>query len=195
VSKRPGKRPPRPRSGRQLTPQQEQFCDEYFRSPSATQAAVRAGYEPGSAKQSAYKLLHTPKVKARLAAIAATLEQEVGITQRRLEREVEALAFSDLRDVVAVDTEGAVTVLASEHWSPAAAAAVKKVRQRRRESTDKEGLVTATIELEIELHPKLPAGELLGRLRKWLRTDTPFGGGQDGGGRVIPAVALPALAE
>ncbi len=194
MSKRPGKRRPGPRRARQLTPQQEQFCDEYFRAPSAAQAAVRAGYAPANARQAAHKLTHTAHVAARLTVLAAELDKRDAIGQPRLEREVEAVGFSDLRDLAAFDGEGGLTLVPSADWTPAAAAAVKKIRQRRREFTNKDGETTATSELEVELHPKLQGLELLGRLRKFLRTDTPFGGG-DGAGRIIPAVALPPLAE
>ena len=194
MSKRPGKRRPRPLQGPQLTPQQERFCDEFFRAPSGAQAAVRAGYPANAGRQRAYTLLRNARVQARLAEIAKSFEQDTGISQRRLEREVEALAFSDLRDVVSIDADGAVSVVASADWTPAAAAAVKKVRQHSETRTGKDGASSTTVDLEVELHPKLPAGELLARLRKWLRPDTPFGG-QDGTGRIIPAVALPPLAE
>jgi len=193
MSKRPGKRP-RGRPHRQLTPQEELFCQEYFRSPSAAQAAVRAGYNPSAAKQTAYRLQHKPVVAKRLEQLAAELQAREPVTQPRLERETETLAFSDLRDLATINAEGEVTVLPSTDWTPGAAAAVKKIRHRRHEIIQKDGSTSATTELEVELHPKLQAIELLGRFRKFLRTDTPFGGG-DGTGRIIPAVALPPVRE
>jgi phage terminase small subunit len=55
-----------------LSARQRAFCAEYLVDRNGTQAAVRAGYAPRSAKQQASRLLAHPKVKA---SITAALEQ------------------------------------------------------------------------------------------------------------------------
>lgn len=57
-----------------LTEKQERFCDEYLTDLNATQAAIRAGYSPRSARQNAHALLEKPHVRDRIDARLAEIE-------------------------------------------------------------------------------------------------------------------------
>ncbi len=52
-----------------LTPKQEQFCREYLIDLNATQACIRAGYSPKTAKQMGTENLSKPAIQAYLAEI------------------------------------------------------------------------------------------------------------------------------
>lgn len=58
-----------------LTEKQERFCDEYLIDLNATQAAIRAGYSPKSARQNAHALLEKPHIRERIDARLAEIEE------------------------------------------------------------------------------------------------------------------------
>lgn len=206
--RRPGKKP-------KLSDQQERFCLEMTRAPSATQAAVRAGYSPASAKQTAYDLLNenrsSPAIRRRIEQLVDELEKTKGVTQRRVEVELASIAFSDLRDVVEFGADG-LTVRDWKELSPDAAASLLEVKCDETVQSVKTKVLkgelndlkpgeeideTTTVlhrRLGIKLHPKLAALETLARLRKFIKPSNPFGGGDDEGGTIIPvAVMLPPV--
>lgn len=47
-----------------MTPRQRKFCDEYLISGNATDAAIKAGYSPNTAKQTGSENLAKPDLKA-----------------------------------------------------------------------------------------------------------------------------------
>lgn len=56
-----------------MTPKQQKFCDEYLISGNATDAAIKAGYSPKTAKQIATENLSKPNVKAYIDGQLAQL--------------------------------------------------------------------------------------------------------------------------
>lgn len=80
-----------------LTPKQEQFCQEYLIDLNGTQAAIRAGYSPKTAKEQASYLLTNINIKNRVAELKAVRQSRVEITQDRVLQEYARLAFHDPR--------------------------------------------------------------------------------------------------
>lgn len=200
---RPGKRS---RSRRpQLTDQQRRFCEELFRAPSDNQAALRAGYSPASSRSIAYSLKQKPYIKREIARLAALLEKDQGVSQRRIENELAAVGFSDLRDVASFGPDG-VTLVSSAELEGPAAAALQEVQceetiqrtERRAIGGDEDGeqidveKVILHRRVRVKLHSKLQALEVLARIKRYLKSSSPFGE-DDEGGRLIPVpVLLPA---
>ena len=58
-----------------LTPKQQKFCDEYLVDCNATQAAIRAGYSPKSARQAGTMNMSNPSVRAYIDAQLAALHK------------------------------------------------------------------------------------------------------------------------
>lgn len=58
-----------------ITPKQQRFCDEYLKDANATQAAIRAGYSPHSAKQIGQENLSKPYLRAYIDEHMAALHQ------------------------------------------------------------------------------------------------------------------------
>ena len=87
------------------------FVDEYLLDLNATQAAIRAGYSPKTARAQGARLLTRVDVQARIAEHQAARAKRVGITQDRVLGELELLAFSNLEHY-AVDDNGDVTLAA-----------------------------------------------------------------------------------
>lgn len=67
-------------SGRKLTPKQQRFVEEYLIDLNATQAAIRAGYSPRSAKQHADAMLAKPHIAAAVAAAQAARSERTEVT-------------------------------------------------------------------------------------------------------------------
>lgn len=91
-----------------LAAKQQRFCDEYLIDLNATQAAIRAGYSPGTAEQAASRLLTIVKVSDEIAREMAERSKRTGINQDRVVKELAKLAFVNIADVV--DLENATVV-------------------------------------------------------------------------------------
>jgi phage terminase small subunit len=96
-----------------LTDRQRLFVAEYLVDLNATQAAIRAGYSPRTARQQGNRLLtHVDVQPAIIAAqaeraqrVAAQVQQVESLADRVL-REVSLIAFSDIGDVVEFTADG-----------------------------------------------------------------------------------------
>ena len=80
-----------------LNDKQERFCQEYLVDLNATQAAIRAGYSPRSARSQAADLLTKPNIEDRIAQLMAERQERTQVTQDQVIRELALLAFSDVR--------------------------------------------------------------------------------------------------
>ena len=61
-----------------MTPRQRKFCDEYLISGNATDAAIKAGYSPKTAKQTGSENLAKPDLKAYIETISIHAPREGG---------------------------------------------------------------------------------------------------------------------
>ncbi len=75
------------------------FVDEYIVDLNATQAAIRAGYSPKTAKQQGHRLLTYVDVQRAIEAKRKEVAGDLGITRERVLKEMAKLAFSDLRQL------------------------------------------------------------------------------------------------
>ena len=101
--------------GDKLTSKQSRFVEEYLIDLNATQAALRAGYSPTSARESGCENLARSNIADAIAVARARLSQRVEITQDMVVREFAKLGFSDIRRIF--DETGAlrpVSALTSE---------------------------------------------------------------------------------
>ena len=90
------------RQATKLTPRQERFVAEYLVDQNGKQAAIRAGYAPGSAEVRASALLRLSKVRDKIAARLEKHLRKVDLRAedvlRAIERHVKADGRSDARD-------------------------------------------------------------------------------------------------
>lgn len=84
-----------------LTDQQRLFVTEYLKDNNATQAAVRAGYAPETARQQGSRLLTNVVIRAAVNShqneVLAKVQEETGITLQRTLREIARIAYFDPR--------------------------------------------------------------------------------------------------
>lgn len=80
-----------------MTPKQERFVAEYLVDLNATQAAIRAGYSPKSARQNSDRLLTNADIAAAVEAGKAKQLKKVGLTGEWVLEELRKVAASDPR--------------------------------------------------------------------------------------------------
>ena len=81
---------------KQLTLQQQRFCDEYLVSFNAFQSALKAGYSESTARKCG--LLHLPKVQAYLQDAMKRTSERLEITHDMILREFAKVAFASIGD-------------------------------------------------------------------------------------------------
>lgn len=144
-----------------LTPKQIRFIDEYLVDFNATQAAIRAGYKAKNAYQIGSENLKKPQIQAEITRRQKDLQNRTEISQDRVVKELARIAFADVTDYAKVKNytldKGGLKV-------------VRKMVSvvRTTDLTDDQRAAIAGIKegangIEIKLHDKIKALELLGR--------------------------------
>lgn len=136
-----------------LTEKQKRFIEEYLIDLNATQAAIRAGYSPNSARDIGSENLTKPDIRARIDEALAERSKRTGINADRVLREIARIAFVNAADVINFDS---ATI--AEGASEDDTAAISSVKVKTIPTEDGEG-----VEREIRLCDKLKALELCGK--------------------------------
>lgn len=136
-----------------LTAKQKRFVEEYLIDLNATQAAIRAGYSPNSARDIGSENLTKPHIRARVEEALAERSKRTGINADRVVRELARIAFVNAADVINFDS-----ATLSENASEDDTAAIASVRVKTIPTDAGEG-----VEREIRICDKLKALELLGK--------------------------------
>lgn len=156
-----------------LTPKQKRFCEEYLIDLNATQAAIRAGYSPKTAEQTASRLLRNVKVQEYIAKRQKELSRSTEITQERVIKELSLIAFSNAADYARVvekkmkiEVGGVLVDVLDEDGNPVMYRTVEPVLTE--ELTDDQKRALAVIKkgrdgLEVRPCSKEKALELLGK--------------------------------
>lgn len=156
-----------------LTAKQKRFCEEYLIDLNATQAAIRAGYSPKTAEQTASRLLRNVKVQEYMAKRQKELSRSTEITQERVIKELALIAFSNNADYAHVvekkmkaEVGGALVDVLDEDGKPVMYRTVEPVLTE--ELTEEQKRALAVIKkgrdgLEVKSCDKVKALELLGK--------------------------------
>jgi phage terminase small subunit len=156
-----------------LTAKQKRFCEEYLIDLNATQAAIRSGYSPKTAEQTASRLLRNVKVQEYMAKRQKELSRSTEITQERVIKELALIAFSNNADYAHVvekkmkaEVGGALVDVLDEDGKPVMYRTVEPVLTE--ELTEEQKRALAVIKkgrdgLEVKSCDKVKALELLGK--------------------------------
>ena len=156
-----------------LTDKQKRFCDEYLIDLNATQAAIRAGYSPKTAEQTASRLLRNVKVQEYIAKRQKELSRSTEITQERVIKELALIAFSNNADYahvvekkMQVEAGGTLVDVLDKDGKPVMYRTVEPVLTE--ELTEEQKRALAVIKkgrdgLEVKSCDKVKALELLGK--------------------------------
>lgn len=87
-----------------MTKKQKRFVEEYLIDLNATQAAIRAGYSPHTAKDIGCENLAKPNVAAAISQAMAERSRRTGINQDRVLQELARIGFAKITDVVDPET-------------------------------------------------------------------------------------------
>jgi len=144
-----------------LTDKQQRFIEEYLVDLNATQAAIRAGYSPKTAKSFASQLLTRPHITRAIAEAQAARSKRTHITQDRVLEELAHLALGRITDVVEWADER-VALIDSEALSIRAKAALSEVVIRHnRIDKGKDEPDIEVVETKVKMHQKTSALSLL----------------------------------
>lgn len=136
-----------------LTPKQKRFIEEYLVDLNATQAAIRAGYSPHTAKEIGCENLSKPHIRACVEKELAERSRRTGINQDRVIRELARIALVNPVDVINMEE---ATIRGDASADDTAAILSVKVKYIPTE----DGAIT---EREIRMADKIKALELLGK--------------------------------
>lgn len=136
-----------------LTGKQERFVKEYLADNNATQAAIRAGYSPKCANDTACKIMKSPAVRARLEEALEKRSERTKIRQDRVILELARVAFANVADLVDFTTGDLKPDVSQDDTAAIAGAKIRRVLTAEGECR----------EVQIRMADKLRALELLGR--------------------------------
>ena len=87
-----------------MTKKQKRFVEEYLIDLNATQAAIRAGYSPKTAKDIGCENLAKPIISGAIDKAMAERSRRTGINQDRILLELARIGLAKITDVVDPDT-------------------------------------------------------------------------------------------
>lgn len=136
-----------------MTKKQKRFVEEYLIDLNATQAAIRAGYSPDTAKVIGCENLTKPDIRAQIDKAMAERSRRTGVNADRVIQELAKIAFLNITDVV-----DPATVTVREDATEEDKAAIQSIKIKRSYSETGE-----SVEREIKAADKIKALDLLGR--------------------------------
>lgn len=83
-----------------MTSKEKKFCEEYLVDLDGTKAAIRAGYSKRTAGQIAYDMMQKQHIKKYLEKKRTELEIKTGVKAESVIRELAALGFYNVQDLV-----------------------------------------------------------------------------------------------
>lgn len=140
-----------------LTPKERLFVQLYLISLNATKAAREAGYSAESARQIGSDLRAKAYISRAIEKAMEARTRRTKVTQDRVIRELERIAFSDMDDFATV-VSGRLKIHDSSKRKEGCSRVIKKITQS--ESDSKDG---GSFSQGLELHDKMKALDLLGR--------------------------------
>ena len=136
-----------------LTEKQKRFVEEYLIDLNATQAAIRAGYSPNTAKEVGCQNLTKLNIANAIDKALADRSKRTGINQDRVVQELARIAFVNAADVINPEDASVLNSATKDDLACIQAIKVKSM----------DGDKGFSIEREVKLADKLKALELLGK--------------------------------
>jgi phage terminase small subunit len=145
-----------------LTDKQARFVAEYLTDYNATQAAIRAGYTPRSARQTAARLLTKANIASEVERKHSKIVDKLEVTKERVVQELARIAFSDVRRLFTWDERKSAFV-PSKELTDDDAAAISEINSETVVTRDKAGSPRATIKLKMKTYDKKGALDSLAK--------------------------------
>ena len=149
-----------------LTVKQQKFIQHIVEGKSQSESYALAGYSiknRNSQDAMASTLLRNAKVSAAIQKGRDKLAKKHEIKSEQIINELKGIGLSNLTDVVNWDEAGELKITASEDLPDSVKAGIKKIKSKKTIYYNKSGDNTHdTIDIEFEMHNKVPALEKLG---------------------------------
>lgn len=153
---------PRLPAGKEMTDKELAFCDEYLLDHNATQAAIRAGYSPRSAKIEGPRLRNrVPRVRDEIDRRIAARSARLGITADRCMELAGALLFANPKRYARWGGDGKMEVFDSSTLTDLEALAIGEIVEEEKfikGGLGKDGdevLMSRTTHFKLRQPPKL----------------------------------------
>lgn len=150
-----------------MTAKQKRFVEEYLIDLNATQAAIRAGYSPGTAGSIGNENLKKPEIRARIDKAMAERSKRIGINQDRVLYELAKLAFVNPADVINFEEATIRSDATAEDLACIQSVKVKTMSGDKGDMTER----------EVRMYDKKAALELLGKHLGMFRDKVEISGG------------------
>lgn len=138
----------------ELDDKSKRFCHEYMIDLNGTQAAIRAGFSPKSARTHASILLKRTNIQTYLQELRDEQQRRTQITSDRVLQELAKIGFANFKNYL----DDANNIVPFESMDDEITAAVQMVHVERRTIGEQPVDVT-----KFKLHDKLHALELIGK--------------------------------
>lgn len=136
-----------------MTKKQKLFVEEYLIDLNATQAAIRAGYSPASARQIADENMSKYDIKNAIEKALAERSKRTGINADRIVTELAKIAFLNPSNVINFQNASVLETADEEDL-----ACISSLKIKRSFS-----ITGDSVEREIKIYDKIKALELLGK--------------------------------
>lgn len=136
-----------------LTEKQKRFIEEYLIDLNATQAAIRAGYSPATAKEVGCQNLTKLNIRTCIDKAIAERSKRTGVNADRIIEELAKIAFLNPTDLIDVNNAALKANVVPEDTAAIQSVKVKTIPTRNGEG----------VEREIKVADKIKALELLGK--------------------------------
>ena len=136
-----------------MTDKKKRFVEEYLIDLNQTQSAIRAGYSPLSAKDTATRLMKDKEIKKAIAQAMAKRSVRTGISQDRVLEELAKIAFVNPSDLLDFQNGGLLKTATREDTACISSVKIKEYCGENGSGSEK----------EIGMYNKLKALELLGK--------------------------------
>ncbi len=136
-----------------MTAKQKKFIDEYLIDLNATQAAIRAGYSPETARSIGSENLTKPDIRARIDKSMAVRSKRTGINQDRIIMELARIGLINPNNLINFNEATVKEDAAADDLAAIASVKVKIIPLEEGE----------IVEREIKMYDKIKALELCGK--------------------------------
>jgi phage terminase small subunit len=146
-----------PATEKKLTAKARRFVEEYLVDFCATQAALRAGYSPRSARSIGAENLTKPHICAAIAATVEKLKAKAEKTAEDVQAELERLAFANMLDYMRVDDFSGDPRIDFSALTREKASAIRKLTVEsflERDPDGEDGAMRQVKRVKFELHDK-----------------------------------------
>lgn len=145
------------------TAKMKRFVQEYLIDFNGTQAAIRAGYSPKSARQSAAVNMKKAVVQAAIREAMVANRPQYEMLRDRVVEEMIALATANASDFFEWSEDGGVTLVDSDQLTRQQKAAVQSISQKTVKRLLENGEEVETTTLSIKLYDKQKSLDMLGK--------------------------------